>query len=903
MRNRWCPGLILLICSLGSAAGQTFSVSGMVADAGQGPLPYATVALLSPSDSTVVSVCLTGTQGGFEMNRIHAGQYLLQVSFVGYQTFFRNITLTGTWNFGVIVLESRPRELQAAEITADRIPMQFRKDTLEYNAGAFKTMPDAVAEDLLRKLPGVEVDRAGNIKALGDQVNHVLVDGKEFFSPDPKIATKNLPAESIKKVQVYDKKSDESELIGLDDSEYDKTINFVLKDDAKKALFGDVQAGAGSAEAYQGRGKLYRFTDRHQFAGLGMLNNINKPGFSIQDYMDFNGGLRNAMTGGTVQISLGDDEGIPIDFGNTIEGRLTSGAGGLNYSFEPVKNNRFNISYMGNGSRKAESRTVASRQLTGDAAFRQESLEQAKGNDLNHLLNLGWRNKSGSRRHFMLNAILAVQHSHSGSELNSKSFTGETITNLIENTAVGNRRAVNSTLDGSWLQKGNDRWKMVKISGQVRFSGNTRDSEWNNLSQTNGNPGMATAGFLTDRNNGLRYEVSATSLRSLGKGFYLAPEVTAGYAGEWLTREQGTGLELPVITDSLSPGLSRSYPRVTPSIHLKKYGKKFQFSLGLGYLSGNQTSKTNGAVTGSLRIYKPLPQARLEYEFRTGRKLSLQYQASVTLPSLSQLLPVISTSNPFILLFGNPALQPELRHDAGLSWLFYDQFSFTSLFAGVDGSYVRDRIGQSVVVDEQLRQQITLVNTPEAYSGSAFLDFSTPVRPLGLTFTLGLRETGRKGISYVNQLPNTNTSVTHQFRIKLDNRKKEFFDVEIGSEVAITRARYSIMDALNTRYYSTTFFGTAHWTPNGRWDMRFSADLTTYSNAGFGQVVNIPILAAGISYYFNTEKTAVLVLEGADLLDRNTGYSRVTENNALQEIRATVLGRYVMLSFRYRIKP
>ena len=289
-------------------------------------------------------------------------------------------------------------------------------------------------EDLLRKLPGVEVDRAGNIKAMGENVNRVLVDGKEFFSNDPKVATKNLPAESINKVQVYDKKTDEAELLGIDDSEYNKTINFVLKDDMKSAVFGDVKAGGGVEDFYQGNAKVYRFTDKHQFAMLGMMNNINKLGFSFQDYIDFNGGMGSVMGGGS-SISFGGDNSLPLDFGQTITGKLASVAGGINYSYEFAKNNRFNISYMGNGSSKDDASNSNSRNFTETGMFEQNSISSGDGDNANHLFNIGWRNKASTKQHFMINGIVTLADSKSKANSFTESLSnGEFINSLTSNT-------------------------------------------------------------------------------------------------------------------------------------------------------------------------------------------------------------------------------------------------------------------------------------------------------------------------------------------------------------------------------------------------------------------------------------------------------------------------------------
>src|SRR6185436_17817013 len=329
----------LLFCFLFLTA-QTFAqqlkLQGNVADNNGAPLMYATVTLLHPEDSTLAYYAISNAEGYFEIKNISEGAYILQSAFIGYQTVYKTIKIPFDNNdAGTLIMKPNSVDLEEAEITGERIPILIKKDTVEYNAGSYKTKPDAAAEELLRKLPGVEVDRAGNIKAQGEDVKNVLVDGKEFFGNDPKVATKNLPADAVKKVQVYDKKSDEAELTGIDDGTRNKTINLLLKDNKKSAWLGDVQAGAGTDAHYQSSAKAYRFTKQSQFAVLGMLNTINQFGFTFRDYIDFNGGMRGMMNGGDdFRITFENDNSFPSNFGQPVTGLITSGAGGLNYTYE-----------------------------------------------------------------------------------------------------------------------------------------------------------------------------------------------------------------------------------------------------------------------------------------------------------------------------------------------------------------------------------------------------------------------------------------------------------------------------------------------------------------------------------------------------------------------------------------
>jgi len=880
-------------------------IKGDVMDAQGNPLQFATVALLNPADSTLAHFGITNSQGQFEISKISSGNYLLQTAFLGFKTFYKTVSipLTDGENFGAIVLQSNSLNIDEVKVTGERIPMLIKKDTVEYNAGAFKVKTDGVAEDLLKKLPGVEVDRAGNVKAMGEDVKKVLVDGKEFFGTDTKVATKNLPADAINKVQVYNKKSDESELIGLDDNEYDKTINFVLKDDKKQAVFGDVKAGGGVDDYYQGNAKVYRFTDKHQFAVLGMLNNVNRPGFSFQDYIQFNGGIRNMMSGGSAKITISsDDNSIPIDFGQPITGDVTSGAGGLNYSYEIKKNNRINFSYMGNGTNKALTQSVYSRNFSNSNTYEQNSLENGTGYNRNHLFNFGWRNKSDSVQFFMVNGIVTLSNDNSKSFSSTQSAMDGLPVNQLNNFTNSNSNQIKANADASWLRKIRGNWKMVKVSSNFQYLHNVKNSDWNNSTQINPNPiPVVSEQYYKNQNDYLQYSAKATSLRRIGKGLYIEPSVFAGVKSELLNRKQALDNSLVTLIDSVSPNLNSNFQWVKPELELKYYKNKSRLFMGAGYEMSSRVDNLNDTSKVSVNRAIVLPFVRWEYEYKTGRRFSVSYETSTNQPSTSQLIPIISSSNPLAIYYGNRNLKPEYSHDFFINWFLYDQFSFTSIFANVNLNYTENKINNSISIADNFKQSINLVNVPEDYSATAMLDFSTPIRFLGINIRTGATERWNRGVNYVNGVSNINTNLIHRLRLSFDNRKKEKWDLGTGVEVNITDAKYSIQKQLNRKYYSYTWFSDISYTPNELLFLKVSGDVTNYNSQSFNKSVLVPLIGAEINYYFKNNKRLMLSLEAYDLLNKNTGISRTSQFNYLRETHANTIGRYFMLSLKFRL--
>jgi hypothetical protein len=339
------------------------SINGRVVDEEGKSLPYATVVLMTPADSTVQYYDIVDEEGKYKIYNIKNGRYLMQFSFVGKIAIYEEVTvpLESGEDFGEKVLKEDTITTGEVMVLADRVPIQVVKDTVSFDAKAFKTKPGAVVEELLKKLPGVEVDKSGNVKALGEDVTKVLVDGKVFFGNDPKVATKNLPAKAIDKVQVYDKKSDEADFMGIDDGIRDRTINLLLNEDSKKGYFGNAGAGIATEDHYKSKGDLYRFSSTIQTAILGMSNDVNQFGFTGQ----------------------GDQ------FGKETPGLNSTTAGGLNLSYNTAKSNRNFISYLGSSTKRNLVQHTSTENFLQDGSYFQESDMVSDTRNKPHNINMG----------------------------------------------------------------------------------------------------------------------------------------------------------------------------------------------------------------------------------------------------------------------------------------------------------------------------------------------------------------------------------------------------------------------------------------------------------------------------------------------------------------------------------
>jgi len=294
--------LIAFTLSLSAQKTVTGSIRGKVVDtAGKQSLAEATLSLMDLKDSSSTGFATANEKGMFEMKGLDEGRYRLLITFGGYQNITRVFSITrekSVIDFGTIYMERRSTTLQ--EVIVERPPISVKKDTVEYNAGAFKTKPNEDVEGLLKKLPGVQVDRDGTVKSQGETVQKVYVDGKEFFGTDPKLATKNLTADMVESVQVFDDMSDQAKFTKIDDGSRQKAMNIKLKKDKKNGYFGKINVGAGTDSRYDNSLSFNRFKGNRQVSLIGAVNNTNKQGFSFSDIISTMGGFGNGGPGGGV---------------------------------------------------------------------------------------------------------------------------------------------------------------------------------------------------------------------------------------------------------------------------------------------------------------------------------------------------------------------------------------------------------------------------------------------------------------------------------------------------------------------------------------------------------------------------------------------------------------------------
>ncbi|WP_222167383.1 TonB-dependent receptor [Edaphocola aurantiacus] len=896
--------LLLLSLTLNNVYAVQYNLKGQVTDSLYSRLGGASISLLDPSDSTLVTFGITNAQGFYTLTAVKEGSYLLQVALMGYYTQYKSITVNDqmTTDLGIQVLAENEQGsvLDEVIVSGEKIPIRLKGDTLEYNAGSFKVKPDAVVEDLLKKMPGIEVDKNGNIKSMGKAVNKILVDGKEFFGDDPKVATKNLPADAVDKVQAFEKKSDASLFSGIDDGEREQTLNLVLKDGKKTGYFGETKAGGGTPEKYEASLKAFKFRPKSQLAAMGMLNNINKFGFSFEDYFNFNGGLKSLVgNGGEIRI---DGDEMPIDAGQPVTGNVNSGAFALNYMAEPDAHNRLSFNYMGNGMDKLLDQYTNTKNFIPDGTFATEKNEQSKSANLANRASAKWRQQVDSAHFMTFNLYGLLGSSKQNEQSFSESYRNIILENDLDNYINNKGKKTEAGADFTWLQKQKGSWPVLKAVLQGGYKKQSGKEFWRNRTVYI-NPAQEIRDEQYRNYTGIGANGSATlsAVRTLGKGYFLEPSSSIVLSTEMTDRKQGP-LNVPdMVTDSLSPAFTRNVVTWSNALTLKRNQKTLRWNMGLQRKDLWLNPVLNGQSLYQKHYGYFLPSIFWEKDQDRGKRITLSYNTSVAAPDAAQLMPVTDYSNPLMLTKGNEHLKPEYNHTVNAMYFLFDQFNMSSFSASLRGSYTNDKIAYARTISSNLAQQLQLVNTPYEVSSQLSLDYSRPINSIGLNIHTSISETWAQSLNPVNSINNKNNTLSHKLDLSFSNISSDVWDLHWGGNINISDSRYSINKEMNNQYYNYSGFAQIGYRPTAKWNFTASGDITHYTARSFDHPVTVPIVSAEITRYIFANQRGAISLRAFDLLDRNKSVQRISQLNYLMEQRSNTIGRYAVLSFSYRL--
>lgn len=915
--------LLCLVMMIGAVKAQKNGrVSGTVFDtlAGQ-PVVSATITLMKKVDSSLVSFTMSGNTGDFELKGLANGEYRLLITHTGYHNrsaYFSISDSNQRAELGRLLVNDKNKILSEVVVTNEVPPITLVNDTVQYNAGSFKVQPNASVEQLLRKLPGVKVERDGTIRAQGEKVSRVLVDGKEFFGNDPKVATKNLPADAVDKVQVYDRQSDQAQLTGFEDGTYEKTINLKLKKEKKKGLFGKVTAGAGNRERYEGRFNVNSFKGARQFSAIGMGNNTNAEGFSMMDILNFSGELARMQRGGGGNININmsgeDAAAMGVGQGSRNNGINTAWSGGLNYN--NIIGTRLDLqsNYFHTRFNPRTENQISRQSFLPGSSFNYNQNSFGNNQNNNHRLNLNALFQIDSSSSIRITPSFNYQQTNnqSGTDYRTNSIDGQPINDgQSDNTSFN--KGYNFRNDISWRKKLARRGRTFSLSLQTSLNqsdGGGSLSAINSFYQPNGALlKKDTLNQINTTNASLQgYTARAVYTEPVLKRSLLELSLSRGNTrnnSEKITSDfnRFSG-KFDLLNETLTNNFENTYGLTSAGIRLRTQKRKYSYAVGLSWqqaeLQGRIISNAKDSVIG--KTFKNLlPNARFQYNISRFRTASLTYSAATNQPGITQLQPVPDNSNALNIREGNPDLKQEYTHNLQANLTFLNPFRNKNFFAFINLQATQNKIVNADVVDQLGVKRTRPVNVNGVYNFMSDLNYSRPLKFIPATVEIGLNTGLLRTLQFVNGASNNIKTFSTGPSVRLDINPADKLNIGLGAALSFNRTTYSLNAGLNASYSSQEYSATVDWEMPKRFF--FSTDFTYTANsqraAGFN--VRIPIWNAAISKQMFNYNRGELKFAVQDLLNRNIGISRNTNNNFIEDSRNLTLRRFFLLSFTYSL--
>ncbi|MBV9986224.1 MAG: TonB-dependent receptor [Chitinophagaceae bacterium] len=894
------------------------TIRGTVSDSlSKRGLAYTTVSVVNAKDSTLVSFTRADSTGKFKLNGLEKGRYLLSASYVGFVPVWRHIEVIEGQDMNIgNLLMTDVQHAGDVTVTARRAPVTINNDTVEFNTENFKTQPNAVVEDLLKKLPGVTVDNDGTIRVNGQKVNRVLVNGREFFSGDPKIATKNLDADAIDKVQVFDKKSDRAEFTGVDDGNSEKAINLKLKKDRNNAIFGRVTAGGGSDERYEGQTNLNKFNGDQQMSLIAMANNTNKQGFSISDVLNFTGELARGMRNGggiTIRSGGGDDNGLPVTgLGQNQQGVATTIAGGLNYN-DTWNNKRtdFNTSAMGSDMNLKTNRSTVRQNLLPGNNFNYFSNSSTGRDNKQQRFNMTYDSKLDTFTSVKFTPQLTLQQSDARTNTD---YTSQTLAGVKLNDGMTDSRTHSEAVNfgGNALLRHRFAKKGRTISSTISLTYN--DSKQNGDLYTRNTfyaLGLPLKDSITNQKN--NREAVTRSLggnivytEPIGKrsllefsGFYNS---SAGDAKRTTYDYSNGSGKYDAYNTTLSNDFKSEYNYAGGSLNFRSNQPKFNYTIGSSMQSATlySTNNSNGNVIRQT-FTDVLPNASFQYRMNQTRTMTLNYSTSTTQPSTSQLQPVSDVSDPLNTYTGNPTLKRSYAQSLNLNYFSTNIYTQRNFFAFIAFNQTSNAIVNSDVVNPNGSRTSMPVNANGNYVLFANVNAGFPIKKLKSRIDLGMGTNMLHNVSFVNgnrnEIDNISFSPNLSYSFALDN----VMDITATGRLNFSKAKYSLQPVLNSNYLQQVYgFDMTNYLP---WGIVLNNNLNYTANSGRADGYNTKVAFwnASIAKSFLKNKRAEFKLTAFDLLNQNVGVSRNANQNYIEDARFNVLQRYFLATFTFSL--
>ncbi len=914
LRKPYCLlfSIFFLITSLNA---QNVFVSGKIFDKSSDvPLPGAAVMLINVFDTNKYFGNVTQADGSFKVSVPISAKYKLKVTYLSYKSYVQEINVKkSNISLPLIKLEEDFLLLKDVAIESTQIRVVQKEDTLEFNSAAYKTNPDATAEDLVKKMPGVTTD-GSTIKVHGEEVKKVLVDGKEFFGDDPNATLKNLPADMIDKVQVFDKQSEQAQFTGFSDGDEQKSINIVTKANRNIGQFGNVYAGYGTNDRYNAGFIVNHFDGGKRISLIGMSNNINQQNFNISDIMSL------VSNSGSVGSRGGRFRGGADFWSGNQRGNTITNAIGLNYVDDWGKKISVTASYFFNNTNNTDSSSSIRNYFSDDKLIYLEN-NKATSNNTNHRANLKLEYKIDSSNTIIVSPRLTIQNFNRKSLLRNSNQL-PTDTSLLSNTLTNNN-SENTALNFQnyllYMHKFAKKGRTLSLNINTQF--NQRDGEGNYLSLAN--YFNDSTNYFENRNQKYITESEGTNLRAnisytepIGEKAQLQISYRPSQNINNSDKETFSYDNAVFVFDTtLSNVYENIFTTQRTGIDYRYNDSKLNLSAGVDFqnynLKGEQTFPYTSSVSKSYNNL--LPNARLSYKFSKTKNLYIRYRSSIDAPSISQLQNVIDVSNPLLVKTGNMELLPSYENMLMMRMGFTNPDKARSLFVFVRATHSNNYItnttyllkndtliqGYNINKGSQLSKPVNLDNY---YNIRSFGVYSLPVKKIksNLSFNFGYMYSHNPALINNNVNYSNNNSVNSG--IAIASNISENIDFSLSYDGNFNTVRNTINKQSNSEYYNHKVSAKANFIIKKKFVINTDVNQITYSGLSDSYNQNYILWNAYLGYKLLKDNSLEARISVYDILNQNTSVSRNITESYTEDSYTQILKRYALFTLTYTIK-
>lgn len=880
-----------IICLYSSANfAQSFTVSGQLQDAEGNGVPYASISLSEQVDTTTIQFTIAKEDGTYTMKSVQPGEYYLVVACIGYGVAYKGISVSGDLEENM-ELESSTISMKEVMVRAKGIPVLMNGDTVVYNSSSFKTQSNANVEDLIKKMPGIQVDKDGKVSSEGQQITKVLINGKEFFGGNVEAATKNLDASLVDKVEVIDKKTDEDEFTGDEGNQREKVINLILKEDKAQGYFGTVRAGYGTDGYYDGKGNINFFKDATQFSLIGGLNNIDNSLYGWDEMSTLNTFEINPFNGGS--NSWNWNGGV-----NSYEGI------GANLHFEPVKGMKSDIAYVVTSEHNLRIGERNSEVYLTDNTLFSDAISEGDGDKNNHQVNakIEYEPDTLNRLVFRAQFNRQVGDKFSGS-LTQNFFEKDSILNsgvTLNRVSSGDQKFISKL---HWTRKSKNK-SDNRFMGSVYFGASELTNDQQNYFETRpfllpfptNESSRLTQNLKTNERTiatTAAYQIQLTKKLMIRPGVnWMLSEYTHDF--DW-TEEQGKLL-------SNSPVGGVQAQNLEYFLHISYKLDSFTTLYVVPEL--NQSIEDRRFTTDTFHQYGFNQLFFIPYMFLRSNKphkynFNFNIRANLNRPGVQQMLPMTDNSNPFNENTGNIEIENFMTYNN--SWRYQRMFGLgkTLFFNGWNSYSFRPVVNTNVVSSDNYAQS-TVINFKNRIYTNQSVGFTWPIK--ALKATIGMDVDYSYGQSYFLQ---NNKEILSKNNTIAGGPTLQFNEFDMWSfdgDYSLNYQTGSVGGVSNNGFFYHEVDAEFVFTPIERIEWSTSLYLEIYGANNAVGAQTIPILNSEISFFIDKDQQWSIGARAYDLLDQNQNLWRWWSNNSFTQNQSNAVQRYVMATLTYKIK-